>query len=614
MAEEVVYRVRFEGASDMASQINGLENRLEHLKSAIQNAFTFTPRISGPKTRKEKSFWELPGLSKHRSELYDIFDWKRVKNDRRWTALPFLPSFGDAGRDMANAFRAAHRLHDEYARMFGRGTGDFRGSIIPAYSGLSRIFSGIGIAKMFGGGGNGGGFFGGMGGRGFAQRLLGFNGNLSTWGFRKNPNADAVDAESWWSDGDERARTRRMRRPGATHNYRWGFRNPYWDDPFDFFANRRPYRRRSWTDRMYDNIESLVPKGAARDIIGRIHGMGTFGKTLGLFVAGILAAGAALAILRKIVTSLFAPLSAMADEVFKFYRTRHQMGGLNNGELSKMGWAGYIMGGKPEENYALMARIAGERASLLWGGNGGKYMSVARRFGVDISGSGAGGLATEREWLRAIAIRMQELDSSGRLALANEAGLSREQMWLVSNGLRYYDWASSRRTLGQMAWGGMLGEDVYTDNFQKESQNFWTDFGAFMMVFKEFWGSVSEILLPVINLILELLTGIFGLLNLVLKPIATLIGKIFSLLNISFWANMANMESSIPNYGKYDMGMMQTTMYQHPNANINVGDVNVTSNRADPEEVAKDVGNAVVQAALTRIYDAEAGGAERSVA
>ena len=77
---------------------------------------------------------------------------------------------------------------------------------------------------------------------------------------------------------------------------------------------------------------------------------------------------------------------------------------------------------------------------------------------------------------------------------------------------------------------------------------------------------------------------------------------------------MANMESSIPNYGKYDMGMMQTTMYQHPNANINVGDINVTSSRADPEEVAKDVGNAVVQAALTRIYDVEAGGAERSVA
>lgn len=598
----------------MASQIDGLENRLEHLKNAIQNAFTFTPRISGPKTRIEKSFWELPGLSKNHSELYNIFDWKRVKNDRRWTALPFLPSFGDIGRDMANAFRAAHRLHDEYARMFGRGTGDFRGRIIPAYSGLSRIFSSLGMARMFGVGGNGGGFFGGMGGRGFAQRLLGFNGNLSTWGFRRNPNADAVDAEAWWSDGDERARTRRMRRPGATHDYRWGFRNPYWGDQFDFFVNRRPYRRRSWTDRMYDNIESLVPKGAARDIIGRIRGMGTFGKTVGLFVAGILAAGAALAILRRIVTSLFAPLSAMADEVFKFYRTRHQMGGLNNGELSKMGWAGYIMGGKPEENYALMARIAEERASLLWGGNGGKYMSVARRFGVDISGSGAGGLATEREWLRAIAIRMQELDSSGRLALANEAGLSREQMWLVSNGLRYYDWASSRRTLGQMAWGGMLGEDVYTDNFQKESQNFWTDFGAFMMVFKEFWGSVSEILLPVINLILELLTGIFGLLNLVLKPIATLIGKIFSLLNISFWNNMANMESSIPNYGKYDMGMMQTTMYQHPNANIKVGDINVTSNRADPEEVAKDVGNAVVQAALTRIYDAEAGGAERSVA
>ena len=74
------------------------------------------------------------------------------------------------------------------------------------------------------------------------------------------------------------------------------------------------------------------------------------------------------------------------------------------------------------------------------------------------------------------------------------------------------------------------------------------------------------------------------------------------------------MEFSIPNYGKYDMGMMQTTMYQHPNANINVGDINVTSNRADPEEVAKEVGNAVAHATLTRVYDVEVGGEDRRIA
>jgi hypothetical protein len=578
MAEEVVYRVRFEGASEMASQINGLENRLDHLKSVIQNAFTFTPRISGPKTRIENSFW------------------KRVKNDRGWTALPFLPSFGDAGRDMANAFRTAHKLHDEYAKMFGKGTGDFRGSIIPAYSGLSKIFSGLGMARMFGGGGNGGGFSEGMGRRGFAQRLLGFNGNLSTWGFIRNPNTDAMDAESWWSGGDESARTRRMRRPGATHDYRWEFRNPYWDDPFDFYANRR--RRRSWSSRIYSSIESLVPRGAARDIIGRMSSMGPLGKGIGLFIAGILATTAALAIFKRAISLLFAPIKALADDVFRFYRTRHQIGdtapGRGNGILSNMGWAGYIMGGNPEDNIALVQRIASERASLLWGGDGGKYISAARRFGVDISGSGRGGLATEREWLRNIAIRMMELDPEGKLALANEAGLSREQMWMVSNGVKYFDWASSRRTLSQMAWGDVLGKDIYTENFQQESQNFWTDFGMFMETMKEFFGSIGEILLPIVNTILEILTGIFNLINLFLKPIATLVGKIFSLLNISFWTNMMNMENSMPNYGKYDMGMIRESIHPHANSNIKTGDIYIQSDAANTDDAAKELASKFV--------------------
>lgn len=395
--------------------------------------------------------------------------------------------------------------------------------------------------------------------------------------------------------------------------------NPANPNSPNYNAPPPPSRWDRWSNDAYERIRTLVPGGAARNIISHIQGMGTFGRTVGLFVAGILAAGAALSVLRKIVTSLFSPLSAMADEVFKFYRTRHQIGdtapGRGNGILSRMGWAGYIMGGKPEDNIALVQRIAAERASLLWGGGGGKYLSVARRFGVDISGSGRGGLATENEWLRNIAIRMMELDSEGKLALANEAGLSREQMWMVSNGVRYYDWASSRRTLGQMAWGGMLGKDIYTDNFQKESQNFWTDFGSFMMVFKEFLGSVGEILLPVINLILELLTGIFGLLNLVLKPIATLVGKIFSLLNISYWTNRNMMESSIPNYGKYDMGLVRETAFAHPNASIKTGDIVIQSSAANTTDAAEELADKFVSnVGLSRLYDYVASGEERRIA
>ena len=620
--EEVVYKVRLD-ASDAASKVASLEGSFRRLGNAVQDAFL----VRGPATRKVKDFLELPGLSKFRSQMYDLYNWKSVKNNRQW--ISFFGGSGtraaDPNRRLAEQYRNAHRLHDQYSRILGNGTGaGFRGGLVPVGGGLvpvrnvlQRAFISSGISAMFGGSGGNGATSFGFDRREFAQRLLGFNNGISTWGFRRNPNADSIDAESWWSGGDESARTRRMRRPGATHDYRWEFRNPYTDDPFDFYVNRR--RRRSWSDRIYSSIESLVPRGAARDVIGRISQMGPLGRGMGLFIAGILATTAALAIFKRAISLLFVPMKALADDVFKFYRTRHQIGdtapGRGNGILSRMGWAGYIMGGKPEDNIALVQRIAAERASLLWGGGGGKYLSVARRFGVDISGSGRGGLATENEWLRNIAIRMMELDSEGKLALANEAGLSREQMWMVSNGVRYYDWASSRRTLGQMAWGGMLGKDIYTDNFQKESQSFWTDFGSFMMVFKEFIGSVGEILLPVINLILELLTGIFGLLNLVLKPIATLVGKIFSLLNISYWTNRNMMESSIPNYGKYDMGLVRETAFAHPNASIKTGDIVIQSSAANTTDAAEELADKFVSnVGLSRLYDYVAGGEERRIA
>lgn len=595
--EEVVYKVRLD-ASDAASKAASLEGTFRRLGDAIQDAFL----VRGPAFRKVKDFLELPGLSKYRSQLHDLYNWKKVKNDRQWISW-----FGDSGtraadpnRRLADQYRNAHRLHDQYSRMLGDG------GAIPVRNILQRAFMSSGISAMFGGGGGN-----------FARRLLGFDNVISTWGFRRNQNADYVDAESWWSGGDESSRTRRTRRSGAAHNYRWGFRNPYWDDPFDFYANRR--RRRSWSDRIYSGIESLVPRGAARDVIGRMSGMGPLGRGIGLFIAGILATTAALAIFKRAISLLFEPMKALADDVFKFYRTRHQTGdtapGRGNGILSRMGWAGYIMGGKPEDNIALVQRIAQERASLLWGGDGGKYLSAARRFGVDISGSGRGGLATENEWLRNIAIRMMELDPEGKLALANEAGLSREQMWMVSNGVKYYDWASSRRTLAQMAWGGLLGKDIYTDNLQKESQNFWTDFSTFMMTFKEFVGSIGEILLPVINLMLAALYGIFGLLNLVLKPIATLVGKIFSLLNISYWANKNMMESSIPNYGKYDMGLVRETAFAHPNASIKTGDIIIQSPAANTTDAAEELADKFVSnVGLSHIYDYVAGGEERRIA
>jgi hypothetical protein len=111
---------------------------------------------------------------------------------------------------------------------------------------------------------------------------------------------------------------------------------------------------------------------------------------------------------------------------------------------------------------------------------------------------------------------------------------------------------------------------------------------------KEFFGSIGEILLPIVNTILEILTGIFNLINLFLKPIATLVGKIFSLLNISFWTNMMNMENSMPNYGKYDMGMIRESIHPHTNSNIKTGDIYIQSDAANTDDAAKELASKFV--------------------
>ena len=379
-----------------------------------------------------------------------------------------------------------------------------------------------------------------------------------------------------------------------------------------------PYSRVSrldkWSDSAYEHIKSLVPKGAARDIIGHIQGLGTIGKVIGLFCAGVLAATAALGVLKKVVSMLFDPFKKLAQEAFRFYRTRH-MNSVSSGELTRAGIAGMIAGGNPDEMYALLTRITSQRAALRWGMGGGAFMEVARRFGVDISGSGPGGLATNTEWLRNIAIRMSELEPEDRIALANTAGLSREQMWLVSNGVKYFDWAMSKRTDAQQKWGWLTGSGVYSDNFQTESQNFHTDWAEFVTTMTEFFGSVGEIILPILNMILEVLTMIFSAINLVLKPLAFVVGKIFSLLNLSYWENKSTMDDAAPKYNSSDYGGMVDVHGTTPGTvNVNSVSINVQSNSADPTEVSEKVSEAFANNLAETWYRHNGHGLERGVA
>lgn len=339
-----------------------------------------------------------------------------------------------------------------------------------------------------------------------------------------------------------------------------------------------------------------VPRGAGGQAL---HKMAPFLGALGPSMLGFIGAISIVTGLFKVLASatkfLFGTFKGAATDAYRFYRTREMLGGLTGGELSDISMAGIISGGSAKENQALMARIASDRAGLLWGGNGGSFMEAASRFGVDVRGSGPGGLATEMEWLRNISERMTQLDPSGRLALANATGLNREQMWLVSHGPEYFDWATSQRTLAQSAYGQVegLGGDVYSQNFQEESRNFYSSWAMFEQSAKELFSSIAEVLIPVANIILETLASIFQLLSMILKPIAAAIGKVLSLLNISFWENKAAMEKDAKMSGNVaDYGLLWRYGGGgggRPPIVTSVGDIHISTTSGNPQDIANEV-------------------------
>ena len=536
--DKITYELELKGASQMASQLDSVESRVNRLGKSVTNLkATF-----GPSSRMEKDFWEFKGLSKFRSKMYDLYSWKRVKNPNQWMSYiePPTPAAKTHGgftwvRELRRAMRG------------GDGSDKPKGIEGPFYNIVPFKAASLATTETY------------SKWKEIQQRWKSM--------FEYGPNAgkdEAIDVDFEEKGGGVKG----------------GKRGAWW---------------RRW------DFSRFVPKNV-REFFGNF---GKTGGAIGGFVGAVSIATIAFKALAKVVSTLFGPLKSQADEVFKFYRTRNMIGGAPGGLLSDFSFAGIASGGSAEEFRQLLVRIASERADLLWGGSGGSMMRAASRFGVDIRGTGERGMATEREWLRNIAVRMQQLPASGKLALANAAGLNREQMWMVSHGAGYYDFLTSQKTLGQMAWGGTdaIGPDIYSMNFQDESQDFWLDWAAFVQSFKELMGTVGEMILPLVSRILEVLTMTFEVLSLILKPIAAMIGKIFSLLNVSYWTNqyMMNNDASFDRLTS-DYGLLNPANHPIITASITVGDLNVSSNASDSREVASLAVNQLKETLAESLY------------
>lgn len=360
-------------------------------------------------------------------------------------------------------------------------------------------------------------------------------------------------------------------------------------------AEAKPVAKDNFRERIEGfgkRISPYVGGRAGKAITSGLLKMGPVGASVAAFMGSVLLASAAFKILSKIVTSLYEPLKNLAEDAFKFRRQRNFLGiESTSGLLTQYGIGSMMAGGTREEGIELINRIASERAGLLWGMGGGKYLEAAARFGVNIRGSGEAGLATEDEWMRAIAARMQELPQSGRIALANAAGLNASQMWQVSHGTGYYDWVTSRRTLSEDFYSKIpwIGGDTYTRNFQEQSTDFRSDWALFKESFLELASSFAQVLIPLVNLILEILSGIMMILNLMFKPILTILGKILSFLNMSHYMNqqLIDQDHSL-SYMASDYGLLTKGLWSGP-ITTNVGDININSGYGSPKEVAQAV-------------------------
>ena len=95
----------------------------------------------------------------------------------------------------------------------------------------------------------------------------------------------------------------------------------------------------------------------------------------------------------------------------------------------------------------------------------------------------------------------------------------------------------------------------------------------------------------------------FETLSLILKPIAAMIGKIFSLLNVSYWTNqyMMNNDASFDRLTS-DYGLLNPANHPIITANVTVGDLNVSSNASDSREVASLAVNQLKETLAESLY------------
>ena len=314
--------------------------------------------------------------------------------------------------------------------------------------------------------------------------------------------------------------------------------------------------------------------------------------------------------LKRLVNSVknFGDVILQATESWRQLRESHFYG-TSMGSLAGQWKAMRFLGGDAASASALWDRLSTDRAMLAYGGNGGRMMEAARLFGVGILGSGEYGYATNDEFMRNVAIEMSKSSKARQKALASVLGLNAHEFWMVSNGVKYYDYVTNRRTLlGSLKEAETGDADVGKQIFSKEhvqaARQFEGAWGEFVTSLMELGGVLGEAVLPLLTMLLDLLNGIVQSITVIIEPIAKFLNSLFNLPLFRHWADAEAAVDYTPTEAEVaaridSMGAENNS--QERNVVINMGDISLSTLGLDEDSSPEDISDAVANRIFNRL-------------
>lgn len=284
----------------------------------------------------------------------------------------------------------------------------------------------------------------------------------------------------------------------------------------------------------------------------------------------------------SLMKRIFGAFKGVADENFKLFKESAVANILSPsggaGELNAQWRLMRMLGGDAASASALNAKIASSRAMLAYGGSGGVFMEAARLFGVNIAGSGKYGLATNKEFMAALARTMGRLDPESQIALANLVGLNKEQFWAMRGGEEAWNkrLASSQTMLDKL-YGTENFLSTSSDEAREVSEDFERSWGEFVNAMKEFGLVIGQFVLPALRMILKIFTTIIEMVNAILAPYMKALGWMFGGITDLFDATKVANVMPNPAEARDEYVTSMDTLPNGRSATVNIDSIHVNT-------------------------------------